>query len=226
MKAINSTRDPHTAPPLPSPGDLPVRFDPSRQTLPPSSILSEEEQICALVEGSKKFKNRTDLLRYIDQSEEWYLKLREKPAYRELVRRTIRGIAERVTDEAENIGEMFNSQIKSSVVTLAEIRDNPFAKEGDRIKAANSLLDRATQVPRPKDAENMNDFLKLMVPVQQMQAINSALQESGETKLIDLMQNEEGDHWELEGDEKEEEELNPIEANEPTTNTIEAKVID
>jgi hypothetical protein len=178
------------------------------------------------VEGSKKFKTRTDLLQYIDQSEEWYLKLREKPAYRELVRRTIRGIAERVTDEAENIGEMFNSQIKSSVVTLAEIRDNPFAKEGDRIKAANSLLDRATQVPRPKDAEKMNDFLKLMVPVQQMQAINSALQESGETKLIDLMQNGEGDSWEYEGGEGEEEESNPIEANELPANTIEAKVID
>jgi hypothetical protein len=202
MKVINSTRAPFSAPPTPSEIDLPVRYDPSSPDLPPTDILSEEEQLAALCQATGQIAN-------LGKPESWYAELKEKPAYRELVRRTVRKIAERNIDEAENVPEMFNSQIRSNVVTLAEIRDNPFAKEGDRIKAATVLLDKAPKTPRPNETGNVDDFLKLIMPVQQMGAINAALKETGNVRLIEMMKGEEGGYVEetKEGEEKFEEDL-------------------
>jgi hypothetical protein len=197
-KVINSTRAPFSAPPTPSEIDLPVRYDPSSPDLPPTDILSEEEQLAALCQATGQLPN-------LGKSESWYAELKEKPAYRELVRRTVRKIAERNIDEAENVPEMFNSQIRSNVVTLAEIRDNPFAKEGDRIKAATVLLDKAPKTPRPNETGNVDDFLKLIMPVQQMGAINAALKETGNTRLIEMMKKGEGGYGVEETKEGEEE---------------------
>jgi hypothetical protein len=159
--------------------------------LPPLDVLGVDEQLCAVCEGSRKFETQKALAAYVRRSLSWLSAVRDKPAYQELVRRTTAAVAKRIVREAVDVEQMFNDQIRPSVETLVEIRDNPFNPAKVRVSASKELLDRAPEVPRKGD--DMVDFVrKILIPVQHMKAISKALNEEGEGELLEMIESEEG----------------------------------
>jgi hypothetical protein len=154
--------------------------------LPDLDVLGAEEQLCAVLEGSKRFKTLKSLAKHVGRSSAWLTGVRAKPEYQETVRRTVAVIAKRVVDGAVDVEELFNNEIRPSVETLVEVRDNPFEKAGDRVKAANSLIDHAPKAPAKK-VESRNETI-LRIPVQQMQTMRQALIEEGQNDLVELLE--------------------------------------
>jgi hypothetical protein len=98
----------------------------------------------------------------------------------------IRQIANRVTQDAADATMLFDQEIRPSVATLIEVRDDPFGKGGDRVKAALGLLDRAPSAPRAKETKEVQRFL--LIPISQMRAIKAALSDEGEGEMIELVE--------------------------------------
>lgn len=118
-------------------------------------------------------------------------KIRRDPSYQMLVRATLMEVSNRVVEGIADLAALLNSQVRRSIGTLVEIRDNPFAKDSDRLKAATTLIDRAPAVPRIKEKQAASLILSL--PVQQMQTINQALLEEGQGELVEMLKGEDFD---------------------------------
>lgn len=169
--------------------------------LPAVQMLTSEEQLAAVYEASGRFNSLKEIAEHFNRPAAWIYKLREKQLYKDLVKATLAQIAERITREAADFTQMFDQQIQPSVRTLAEIRDNPFAKDSDRLKAATTLIDRAPSAPKVKAPEAAQSILSL--PVVQMKMIKEALVDSDEGDLVELL---EGEGYEVE-EQKDEDEL-------------------
>ena len=110
--------------------------------------------------------------------------LRLDPAYREFVRRCVKFFASRVVRQSDGrVTELFNSQIEPSVAALIEVRDNPYSKGGDRVKAAVEFLDRAPDAP--KSTKQVDErSVRISIPVSELQNMQRALiEEGGEEEL-------------------------------------------
>jgi len=149
-------------------------------------LLSAEEQLCAIYEASRKFRTLRELAEHFGRSQPWLLSVRGKPEYQFLVKDMLRQIANRVTQDAADATMLFDQEIRPSVATLIEVRDDPFGKGGDRVKAALGLLDRAPSAPRAKETKEVQRVLS--IPISQMRAIKAALSDEGEGEMIELVE--------------------------------------
>lgn len=110
--------------------------------------------------------------------------LRNEPEYREMVGRCSRFIARQTVRQAASIPELFNGQIMPSAATLIEIRDNPYSKGSDRIKAASEFLDRAPDAPKARHEVEERKTV-IMLPLQELQNMQQALLEEGTAEDIE-----------------------------------------
>jgi hypothetical protein len=112
--------------------------------------------------------------------------LRALPDYREFIRRCLQVKARAIVNGTTDIGEMFDGQIAPSAATLIEVRDNPFSKGGDRIKAATEFLNRAPAAPKSSKEVNENRTV-IVLPVSELQNMQRALIEEGTVEDIETV---------------------------------------
>lgn len=149
------------------------------------------DQICAIVHGLFRFQNPEDLAAYTKRPLREVVAVMSKPEYQESVRRVVAFLAKRWAESVEDPDELFRGQIRANVETLMEIRDNPFVAAKERASAAKALLDKTPGIGG-KEGEAGEKFLKLLVPVGQMKAIEAALKEEGKGRMIEMMRGGDG----------------------------------
>jgi hypothetical protein len=166
------------SPATPVPAPDPERFD----------GLTAEEYLCAICEGSNRFKSGQELLDHFGRSWGWFMRLRRKSQYRSAVRETVSRIAEQIVSKAVDVKALFNNEISRSVKTMIEIRDNPFEPGKTRLAASVAIVDRAPDVPKAKEAGATNIVLQL--PIQHMETIQQALIEDRREDIVELIKGE------------------------------------
>jgi hypothetical protein len=150
--------------------------------------LTAEEYLCAICEGSNRFKSGQELLDHFGRSWGWFMRLRRKSQYRSAVRETVSRIAEQIVNKAVDVKALFNNEISRSVKTMIEIRDNPFEPGKTRLAASVAIVDRAPDVPKAKEAGTTNIVLQL--PIQHMETIQQALIEDRREDIVELIKGE------------------------------------
>jgi hypothetical protein len=166
------------SPAIPVPAPDPEKFD----------GLTAEEYLCAICEGSNRFKSGQELLDHFGRSWGWFMRLRRKSQYRSAVRETVSRIAEQIVSKAVDVKALFNNEISRSVKTMIEIRDNPFEPGKTRLAASVAIVDRAPDVPKAKEAGATNIVLQL--PIQHMETIQQALIEDRREDIVELIKGE------------------------------------
>lgn len=105
--------------------------------------------------------------------------LRMDGDYRRMVRKCVRFLAEKAIEgKSGDVLGLFNEQIMPSVVTLMEVRDNPFSKDGDRVKAAVEFLDRAPDAPKVTKQTDERKVV-ITIPMRDLENMQKALMEEG-----------------------------------------------
>lgn len=110
--------------------------------------------------------------------------------YRRVVMEFRRLISRKIVEEVSDIDELFNRQIEPSAATLIEVRDNTWAKDGDRIKAALAILDRAPKAPKATQQVESRS-LSVQIPISAMKEMKGVLSETGlreDRELIELIE--------------------------------------
>lgn len=144
--------------------------------------LSSDEKLCALLESMQL--SPTDISLKTGWPIEWVLQMRRKLEYHEMVGRCVSLRAERMC-EGVGIEELFNAQVRPSARTLIEIRDNPFKKAGDRIKAAVEFLDRAPDAPKVQKLQEERKIV-INLPVGELRNMQQALIEQGTEEDLEI----------------------------------------
>jgi len=129
----------------------------------------------------------------------WIYATRMKFEYQEMVRRCIELRAEVEVGETEDIEELFNKQIRPSAKALIEVRDNPFGKGGDRIKAAEAFLNRASKAPKSKTVQEQHRTV-IELPLEEFREMQRALLEEGSRESEEVLQLVEGEGFEVVGE--------------------------
>jgi hypothetical protein len=160
--------------------------------------LTAEEYLCAICEGSNRFKTGQELLDHFGRSWGWFMRLRGKPQYRSAVQETVARIAEQIVSKAVDVKALFNNEISRSVKTMIEIRDNPFEPGKTRLAASVAIVDRAPDTPKAKEAGSTNIVLQL--PIQHMKTIQQALIEDRREDIVELIKGE--DYHDMEGEQR------------------------
>lgn len=185
------------------------------QEIAENSRLTNEQLIAALLEscGAKP----KEISQRLGKSEQYVYQLRATNSdYKYIVKQFNSIVAARLVAQVADVDTLFNEQINPSVVTLMEIRDNLFARDGDRIKASLAFLDRASKAPKATAQQEIKQMI-IQIPITQMKEMRKVLEEVGggggralealekvEGKVIE----EEGEEWLIEdGEIVEEEEM-------------------
>ena len=104
--------------------------------------------------------------------------LRRTPDYQILLMRCISYVTRKRTGSARNPEELFNNEIVASAQALIEVRDSPFSKGGERIKAAVAFLDRAPKAPKVRKEIDERSIV-ISIPLSELQNMQQALLEEG-----------------------------------------------
>lgn len=88
----------------------------------------------------------------------------------------------------QQLEEEFNKEALMSLRTLATVRDLA-QKDGDRIKAAEGILNRSTDAPRiERHKEGLTQNLIVQLPVKVIENVKTALKEVGRGEVVDLLE--------------------------------------
>lgn len=118
-----------------------------------------------------------------------------RPEYREMLRRCHEVLAAHTVDRhGDDIDGLFNSQIKQSASVLMQLRDNPLEKGMTRLKAASQFLDRAPDAPK-MNREITDNRKVIVLPVAELQNMQSALLASGEPEDLEIHDLLRGRDW-------------------------------
>jgi len=100
-------------------------------------------------------------------------------------------VSRRIVDEVSDIDDLFNRQIGPSAATLIEVRDNTWAKDGDRLKAALAILDRAPKAPKAT-SQTISAGMSIQIPISSMREMVGVLGETGSVEDQELIELAEG----------------------------------
>jgi len=98
--------------------------------------------------------------------------------YKRVVGEFGRVVAQRIVDEVSDVDELFNRQIGPSAACLISVRDSPFAKDADRIKASLAFLDRASRAPKATANSEVRSTV-IQIPLASMREMRKVLGETG-----------------------------------------------
>lgn len=114
------------------------------------------------------------------------LSMRMNMDYREMVRRCIAFFAKRQVENARGDYErLFDEQIEASARALIEVRDNPYSKGGDRVKAASEFLDRAPKAPKATKQVDERKTI-ITIPMRELKNMQRALIEEGSEENVEV----------------------------------------
>lgn len=118
-------------------------------------------------------------------------------------RRTVQSfyglIAQKIVQDAGDVKELFNGQIRASARTLIEIRDSAWAKDADRIKAALAFLDRAPEAPKATEQRDVRTQV-IQIPIEVMEGMREVLVEDkgeGNLEILRLVEGRGGEEGEI-----------------------------
>ena len=106
--------------------------------------------------------------------------------YRRVVQEFGLLVARRIVDEVTDVDELFNRQIGPSAATLIAVRDSPFAKDADRIKASLAFLDRASKAPKATANSEVRSTV-IQIPLSSMREMRKVLGETGRVDDRELL---------------------------------------
>jgi len=124
-----------------------------------------------------------------------YQKRWQNAEYKRVVMEFRQLVSRRIVDEVSDIDDLFNRQIGPSAATLIEVRDNTWAKDGDRLKAALAILDRAPKAPKATN-QVVSAGMSIQIPISSMKEMVGVLGETGaagDRELIELIERVEGE---------------------------------
>lgn len=159
--------------------------------------LTSDERLCAMMEAMKM--GIGEIEEQTGWPVSWIFSVRMKPEYREMTRRCGRLVAEQTVSNADNVEDLFNSQIKPSARALIEVRDDPFAKGGDKIKAATEFLNRAKDAPKAQQIA-VETKTVIALPVSELQNMQRALIEEGSKEDLEVYDLLKGRDFKVEGE--------------------------
>jgi len=120
--------------------------------------------------------------------------------YQRVVREFRQLVSRRIVEEVADIDDLFNRQIGPSAATLIEVRDNTWAKDGDRLKAALAILDRAPKAPKATN-QTISAGMSIQIPISAMREMVGVLGETGaagDRELIELVEKIDGKYESIE----------------------------
>jgi hypothetical protein len=106
--------------------------------------------------------------------------------YKRVVGEFGRVVANRIVEEVADVDELFNRQIGPSAATLIAVRDSPFAKDADKIKASLAFLDRASKAPKATSNSEVRATV-IQIPLAAMREMRKVLTETGEAGDQELL---------------------------------------
>ena len=168
--------------------------------IPAAVNLDYSARLAALLEASG-FRPK-EIESKLGKSHGYVYQLRQKVEYRDLVGENHAEIARRYVDGAADVVGLFNEQIRPSVATLIEVRDNRAEKASDRLKASKEFLDRAPEAPKAR-REMESQGIVISIPVSTMDGMKKALLEEGTVEDLEILELVEGKDWETKEEEKE-----------------------
>lgn len=116
--------------------------------------------------------------------------LRSKASFRLILRRCLELKAQSLCESARDPMELYNSQILASASAIIQIRDNPFATDTARLKAAEHFTDRAPKAPKVRREVEQHQTI-ITLPVSALRDMQQALLEEGspqDLKTIELLE--------------------------------------
>ena len=106
--------------------------------------------------------------------------------YKRVVQEFGRLVANRIVDEVVDVDELFNRQIGPSAATLIAVRDDPFSKDADKIKASLAFLDRASRAPKATQNSEVRSTV-IQIPLASMREMRKVLGETGRVDDRELL---------------------------------------
>ena len=117
--------------------------------------------------------------------------LRSKVSFRIILKRCLELKAQSLCESARDPIELYNSQVLPSASAIMQIRDNPFATDTARLKAAEHFTDRAPKAPKVrKEIEQHQTIITL--PVSALRDMQQALLEEGSPQDLETIELLEG----------------------------------
>jgi len=117
--------------------------------------------------------------------------LRSKPSFRIILKRCLELKAQSICESARDPIELYNSQILSSASAIMQIRDNPFATDTARLKAAEHFTDRAPKAPKVRREVEQHQTI-ITLPVSALRDMQQALLEEGSPQDLETIELLEG----------------------------------
>lgn len=154
--------------------------------------LSQDEKACADLEVKMANWSDDDLATAMHRPLSWLDNLRSNPEYQKLVSDLKSKQDAEFTHlqqmNDDEIASMFNSEIGASLRLLTEIRDNPGAKDSDRLKATSMILDLAPKTPVKRSIQQAQaPNIVINIPYQQVETLKQAALDINEPDLIELL---------------------------------------
>lgn len=117
--------------------------------------------------------------------------LRSKPSFRIILKRCLELKAQSLCESGRDPVELYNSQILASAGAIIQIRDNPFATDTARLKAAEHFTDRAPKAPKVRREVEQHQTI-ITLPVSALRDMQQALLEEGSPQDLETIELLEG----------------------------------
>jgi hypothetical protein len=120
--------------------------------------------------------------------------LRRSPAYQSRLEELKAELRERVLDRATSLAEKFNDECSAAFETLCKVHRSSMSTGSERVRAADSILDRAPIAPKKAVPQSGRDSggLTIVFGVQTAENIGKSLRDTGRTDLIELYESASG----------------------------------
>lgn len=145
------------------------------------STMSASHLLVALLEASGC--SVAEIGRKLGRARSWVMERTSHADYPGLLREQLELIMRRKVSEIVDVEQLLDSEVLPSVQRLVTIRDTA-ERDGDRIKAAVEILDRARKGPKKRVADDSGQRLVIQMPVQVVGTMRQALEECGEMDLL------------------------------------------
>lgn len=152
------------------------------------SPLSARDQKMALMEAMGK--TTAELREHFELSPQRLYVIRSKHEYRVLVAELRREVRDRtIESQSEELIKRFNELAPGAIDTIEDVMFGA-EKEGDRLKAAEMVLDRAPDAPKSvrREESQTEEIVKIMFGVQNVEAMKAALEDIGDEDVVDLIE--------------------------------------
>lgn len=128
-----------------------------------------------------------DIAQRLRFSLSWVSRLREIPEYCLAVEDIRKRISEEMAESAVDLAERFDKEAGSAFDTIVELHSSNLTQAGVRLSAAKTILDRAPSAPKERKEHHVEGGVSIYIGSRRMADITEALEDVGETKMIEFI---------------------------------------